>query len=107
VDKPSEQAVLVYLEGTGLPDTVYEQYDVASLEDQLVEAIENAGVGEFDGNEFGPGEVTLFMYGPDAEALYRAVEPVLRAYPLCGGARVMVRPGGPEIAGREVRLPRA
>jgi hypothetical protein len=100
----NEQAVLVYLDGKGLSDEVYKQYDVAGLEDQLVEAIEQAGVGEYDGDEFGPGEVTLFMYGPDAEALYRVVEPVLREYPLSQNARVLIRPGGPEVAGRVVRL---
>ena len=107
MSKMKEEAVLVYLDATGLPDAVYEKYDLAGLEDLLVEAIEQAGVGEFDGNEFGPGEVTLFMYGSDAEALHRAVEPVLRTHPLCAGARVIIRPGGPETAGREGRLPRS
>src|SRR5262245_58495044 len=101
-----EQAVLVYLDGTELPAEVYEENDVSELEDRLVDAIDRAEIGEYDGNEFGPGEVILFMYGPDAEALYQVIEPVLRAYPLCQNARVVIRAGGPEEIGREVHLPR-
>jgi hypothetical protein len=100
----NEQAVLVYLDSRGLPDRIYEQYDVSTLEEQLIEAVEAAGAGEFDGLEFGPAEVILFMYGPDADALFRSVEPILRAYPLCENARVVIRPGGPQIVGRELRL---
>ena len=61
--RPSNQAVLVYLDGTSLPDAVYEEYDVATIEDRLSQALAHDGTGEFDGNEIGPGEVTLFMYG--------------------------------------------
>ena len=52
----------------------------------------------------GPTETTLFMYGPDAERLFAGVEATLRAYPLCRGARVVIRRGGPGAATREVRL---
>jgi hypothetical protein len=103
--KPSpDQAVLVHLDGTGLSDAVYEEYGLATLEDQLTEALTRKGTGEFDGNEIGPGETTLFMYGPDAEALLRTVEPVLRAYPLCRGARVIIRAGQPGAPERELKL---
>ena len=48
------------------------------VEDQLVEAIEGAGVGEYDGNEVGGGEFVMYIYGPDADALFSAAEPILR-----------------------------
>jgi hypothetical protein len=102
----AEQAVLVYLDGRTLPPEVYEEYDVGGLEDQLRPLLEQTGAGDYDGDEFGPGEVTLFMYGPDAEALFRVIEPVLLAHPLCQNARVIIRPGGPRTRGREIRLPR-
>jgi Domain of unknown function (DUF5076) len=73
---------------------------------QLRPLLEQTGVGDYDGDEFGPEEVTLFMYGPDAEALFRVIEPALLAYPLCQNARVIIRPGGPRTRGREIRLPR-
>jgi hypothetical protein len=44
------------------------------------------------------------MHGPDAEKLFAAIEPVLRGYPLCQHARVVIRRGGPEAPSREVRL---
>lgn len=101
----AEQTVLVHLHGAGLPDSVYEEYDLANLEDELTEAIESAGVGEFDGNLLGEGEAILYMYGPDAEVLYAAIRPVLLAYPLCQGARVEIHPGGPEVVGRIESIP--
>lgn len=100
------QAVLVFLDGAGLPDWVYEQYDVATLEEQLIAVIQAAGVGEFDGSDFGETEVILYMYGSDADALFRIIAPVLVAYPLCQNARVVIRSGGPDAVGREVQLPR-
>jgi hypothetical protein len=99
-------AVLVDLDGAGLPDDVYENFDLETLENQLVEALDKSGVGEYDGNEFGPETVTLFLYGPDADALFRVIEPVLTAYPLCSGARVVVRQGDPDVDGRTLTLPR-
>ncbi|GAA1262429.1 hypothetical protein GCM10009665_60110 [Kitasatospora nipponensis] len=47
----------------------------------LAEAIERAEVGEFDGNEFGDGEVVLYAYGPDADALFDVMTPVLHDLP--------------------------
>lgn len=100
----STQAVLVHLDGQGLPDDVYQDNDLATLEDQLRQAIEAGGLGEFDGNEVGPTETTLYMYGPDAERLFAGIESTLRAYPLCKNARIVVRCGGPGANQREVRL---
>jgi len=102
--KPSEQAVLVYLDGSGLPDEVYEKCDLATIEDRLIEVIEQKKLGEFDGNEIGPNETTLFMYGPDAEKLFAGIESTLRNYPLCNGARVVVRHGGPGSSEKEIKL---
>jgi hypothetical protein len=50
-----------------------------SLEDRLREAIDAAGVGEFDGNELASdlSDGTMYMYGPDAEALFHVVRPLL------------------------------
>jgi hypothetical protein len=79
VNSPNEQAVLVYLDGKGLPKEVYEKYDLATLEDQLIEAIESQSLGEFDGNEIGPDEAALFMYAPNAETLFKGIEPILLA----------------------------
>ena len=91
-----EQAVFVFLNGTDLPDEVYANTDLGELEDLLAEAIETGDLGEYDGHEIGPTEVQLYMYGPDAEALFARISPVLNAYPLCQRARVTIRAGGPD-----------
>ena len=99
-----EEAVFIYLDGVSLSDDVYRRYDLASLEDKLIEAVERKDLGEFDGNEIGGGTAKLFLYGPDAEKLFAAIEPVLRTYPLSLNARVVIRRGGPGAEDREVRL---
>lgn len=100
-----EQAVLVYLDGQNLPDDVYDSCDTLTLEELLQPVLERTGVGEFDGTETGPSETCCYLYGANAERLFEAIEPVLREYPLCQGARVVIRYGGPGAREREVRLP--
>lgn len=99
-----EQAVLVYLDGAGLPDIVYSSCDLITLEERLAPVLAKTGAGEFDGNESGPKETCLFFYGADSEVLFNAIEPVLRGYPLCQGARVIIRKGKPGAAERELKL---
>ena len=101
----AEQAVLVFLDGVGLPDEVYSKYDLQGLEERVVPVLRSKQVGEFDGEETRNKETVLYFYGPDSEALYAAIEPELRAYPLCRGARVVIRKGPPGAPSREVRLP--
>ncbi|MFC8826249.1 hypothetical protein ACFT9I_12965 [Streptomyces sp. NPDC057137] len=57
--------------------------------------VEKWGVGEVDGNEFGAGEVTVYAYGPDAQALFGVMEPILRSLPM-RPAHVVLRQGSPE-----------
>jgi hypothetical protein len=104
LSSPDQQAVLVYLDGLTLSKETYEKYDLATLEDHLIEAIESQSLGEFDGNEFGPEGTVLYMYAPSAENLFVGIEPILRAYPLCQNARVIIRQGGPDSQQREILL---
>ena len=94
--------VLIELDGIHLPDGVYRDCDIATLENRLEEALETGEQGELDGHETGPENTTLVLYGADAEALFRSVEPVLRDYPLCRGAHVTIRQDSRE---RTVVLP--
>jgi len=57
-----------------------ERETILALEDRLIEAIADVNAGEFDGDEFGAGEVVLYAYGPDADQLFNAMEPQLRAF---------------------------
>jgi hypothetical protein len=74
-----QHAVIVHL----YPD-VGDDWGVDLVEDPLIEAIAEHGVGEFDGHDIaldGSGEVILYAYGPDADALWEVMEPILRAVP--------------------------
>lgn len=66
---------------------------MVELSDKLEAAMTNAGTGEFDGNEIGGGETVLFMYGADAELLFRSIEPVLQEEKTAIGARAVLRWG--------------
>src|SRR4051794_20572190 len=74
-----------------------------ALERELSVAIESAGVGEYDGNEIGDGKAVFYMYGTDADAIYEAIEPVLRASSLAGRGTVVRRYGPPQVGVREVK----
>ena len=74
------------------------------VEDPIIEAIARAGVGEFDGNEIGPDGATLYMYGPDADALWSAVEAAVRRSPLGAGSYVVKRYGPPGARESRVEL---
>jgi hypothetical protein len=100
----SQQAVLVYLDAENLPAEVYEECDLSTIGELLTAAIAKGKLGEFDGDGVGDGEAVLFMYGPDAERLLAGIEGTLRGYPLCSGARVVIRSGPPGSPEREVRL---
>lgn len=100
-----EQAVLIHLDGVGLSQEIYENNDLATLEDQLIEALKKNDVGEVDGNEIGEGEAIIFTYGPDAEKIFSEIEAVLRSYPLCQNSRIVIRFGAPGAPQREVRIP--
>ncbi|MEM9656637.1 MAG: hypothetical protein AAGA65_31475 [Actinomycetota bacterium] len=72
------------------------------IEDPLIEAINQAGVGEFDGNEFGPDDAVLYMYGPSADELFSIADPVLQSLRLPTGSFVVKRYGPP--GAEEVRI---
>lgn len=55
---------------------------VHAAEERMDTLARQAGVGDVDGDEFGNGGVTIYAYGPDADALFSVIEPELRALPL-------------------------
>ena len=69
---------------------------IFALEDDVAAAIEDAGAGEYDGHELAlldEHDAFLFMYGPNADALYQAVRPVIEASPLLRGGEATLRYG--------------
>ena len=99
-----DHAVIVHFE---LSDDEFgseaERATLGDLGDRLADVVVRAGVGEFDGDEFGNGEAVLYLYGPDHEQLWQAVEPEVRACAV-QPAFALVRPGGPDVAARRVDL---
>jgi len=91
---PEDHAVLVTLK---LSDAAFgdaeERDAIHALSDRLDAAIRAAGAGEFDGDEFGDGVCTLYMYGPDADRLFDAISSELRGSPLTRGGSVTKRYG--------------
>ena len=100
-------AVIVHLELSNRNFGIEaEREAIFALTDRMEAAINAAAVGEFDGNEFGGGECTLYMYGPDADRLYNAVVGILQGSRLSRGGHVVKRYGDPQDPGaREVKLP--
>jgi hypothetical protein len=89
-----EHAVIVHLRLTGGPLGSPEEGDAAAaLGDELESAVEAASAGEFDGDEFGDHKCVLFMYGPDADRLFAAIEPILKDTPLAAGGHAIKRYG--------------
>jgi hypothetical protein len=104
--KSPEHAVLVYIKlSDANMGSEKERNDCHALEDRMERSIKTKQAGEFDGDEFGEGFCTLFMYGPDADALFNAVESDLRAAPLLAGSYAIKRYGpATDPTARETRV---
>lgn len=97
------QCLAIFLDGTSLPDEVYADLDFDAVVGEIGAA---AGEDSFRGFWQGPEETGVFFFGPDAEAMFTRVEPVLRRLPIGQNARVVVRHGKQALDPREVRMPR-
>jgi hypothetical protein len=98
----TQQCVAIFLDGVTLPDQVYEMLDFEAIVGDLGVA---AGGTSYRGFWQGAEETGLFFYGPDAEALFDRVEPVLGRLAIGQNARVVVRYGKPTLNPRELRMP--
>lgn len=65
------------------------------LERELGAAVTKAGTGELDGHEIAMDgrDGTIYLYGPDARALYDSVSALLRASPVTRGGFARLRYG--------------
>jgi len=102
--KPVEQALIVRIPISDANGAKEEIQQLMDLELKLESAIVEAGVGEFDGNEFGEGEYTYYMYGTDADRLFASVERLLREHNLAKRGVAEVRYGGPDAESRKLAL---
>ena len=97
---PDEQAVIVHFNYSGETDL----QPLFDLEDELIEVIEAAQVGDLDGHDIAVdgSHGFLYMYGPDADRLFEAICPTLEksTNPECHKAIVRY---GPPVDGVEER----
>jgi hypothetical protein len=97
----SEQDVLVVLKlSNRLMGTHQERADLEVFADELDVAVRDAGVGEYDGDELGGGECTLFFCGPDQDQLLAVLLPLLKRSPMARGGGVVKM-----VDGEPKRLP--
>lgn len=91
-----EQALIVTIPlHSGDMGSAEERKRIFTLEDQLTRAVRESGTGEFDGNEFGGGVCTLYMYGPSADRLFSVARPILRRFRPPTGSYLVKRYGKP------------
>lgn len=63
------------------------------FEDELARSVEDAGIGEFDGNALSDTgqDCSMYIYGPDANAILALIAPRLRSTPLLAQVVVTLR----------------
>lgn len=89
-EKEPQHAVIIYFNyGMESLDPLFE------LCDKLDSVIEAAAVGEFDGHEIAVdgSDGSLYMYGPNAEILFKTVKPTLDETPFVKGGIAKLRFG--------------
>jgi len=95
-----EQAVIVHL-GWSTRDDVRR---IHQLEEKLGAAIAQSSAGEFDGDEFGKGTCTLYMYGPSAQRLFDVTIQMLRDFHAPARSYLLKRFGKPGATQERVEL---
>jgi hypothetical protein len=84
-----------------------EKFDpLFKLEDELQKVITEKKVGEYDGHEIAMdySDGYLYMYGSNAETLFKAVKPTLEACKFMKGAKVNIRFGPPGKESKEIEV---
>ncbi|MEO6594173.1 MAG: hypothetical protein ABIP94_05420 [Planctomycetota bacterium] len=102
----AEQDLLVVLRlSNRLMGSAQERMDLEAFADQLEAAVLEAGVGEYDGDEFGGGECVLFFCGPDVDKLLAVLHPLLKRSGLCRGGHLVRMVAGPDGEMTQQRKP--
>jgi len=99
-----EEAVIVHFDHGQADWSAFFEFET-----ELEHAIAKAAVGEYDGNELAVdgSDGSLYIYGPDADALYAIVEPRLLSATCLKNVVVTLRYGAatdPAAREKEVRL---
>jgi hypothetical protein len=81
------EGVAVYLNGTDLPDEVYQTNDINVLMAALLETL--GAEGNMQSHWQGPQETALYLYGPSASRMTELTADVLTQNPLAQRCRVV------------------
>ena len=98
-DAESEHAVIVRFKyGIQGLDALYK------LEDKLEKIISDNKAGEYDGHEIAMdySDGFLYMYGTNAEELFKIVKPILDQTDFMKGAIAKLRFGPPAVGAKEI-----
>ncbi len=102
--RSNDQIILVYLKLSddkfGASGETSKLYDV---EDSLEAAL--AGTGDLDGHEVGGGYFTIYIYGPDARAVLKAIASTLKNPLVRQGSYVQFGPEDRPEKRQKMRLP--
>ena len=99
-DAPEQDLLIVLKLSNRQMGTNQERADLEAFADDLDAAVRDAGVGEYDGDELGGGECTLFFCGPDQDQLLAVLLPLLKRSPMARGGGVVKM-----VDGEPKRLP--
>jgi len=82
-----------------------DRFVISQLEDKISSALEEADFGELDGDEYGGGECTIYIYGPDADRLFAIIRPFLASELKAYKGYAIKQYGEPDdLNAREVRV---
>jgi len=82
------EGLAIYLNGSDLPDEVYQTCDVNELYEELNRLLGDRG--DIQGHWQAPTETALYLYGYSADEMRSLIAEKLANYPLCQKARVEV-----------------
>jgi hypothetical protein len=85
------EQLTIYLDGTGLPPTVYESLDFDRLYRELGEAVGREADGQARSVWTGPTETAIHLAGPKADALEQVVTAMWNTVPVLQNARLVLR----------------
>jgi hypothetical protein len=107
-----EQALIITVKlRSGLMGDGEERERMFAVQGEISAAIKESGAGMLDGDEFGGGTCTIYLYGPNADRLYSLAQPILQKFDPPEGSYVTKRYGKPgarrqrfTIAGEEIPM---
>lgn len=82
-----QEGLALYLNGSDLPDEIYDNSDINDIFDKLDEAVED--IGAIHGVWEGPTETAFYFYGTSFSEMLALLKPLIDSIPLCQKSRVV------------------